>query len=200
MCYTVANVPKIYPFVNKTMEISSNQTEWYVLRVTYQRELIAKRRLDELGFESFVPTKVVRAKLVNGRRVLQRRALVHNYIFVRSDRQKIDHIKQFELPYLRYVMHTKNGVRQAMVVPEVQMRSFMLVTGTEDERLMLLEPESVELAVGMRVRVIGGVFAGAEGLLMKVAGARERRVVVKIEGIAAVATPRIEKELIEIIE
>lgn len=200
MCYTVANVPKIYPFVNKTMEISSNQTEWYVLRVTYQRELIAKRRLDELGVESFVPTKVVRAKLVNGRRVLQRRALVHNYIFVRSDRQKIDHIKQFELPYLRYVMHTKNGVRQAMVVPEVQMRSFMLVTGTEDERLMLLEPESVELAVGMRVRVIGGVFAGAEGLLMKVAGARERRVVVKIEGIAAVATPRIEKELIEIIE
>lgn len=182
------------------MEISSNQTEWYVLRVTYQRELIAKRRLDELGVESFVPTKVVRAKLVNGRRVLQRKALVHNYIFVRSDRQKIDHIKQFELPYLRYVMHTKNGVRQAMVVPEVQMRSFMLVTGTEDERLMLLEPESVELAVGMRVRVIGGVFAGAEGLLMKVAGARERRVVVKIEGIAAVATPRIEKELIEIIE
>ncbi len=200
MCYTVANVPKVYPFVNKTMEISSNQTEWYVLRVTYQRELIAKRRLDELGVESFVPTKVVRAKLVNGRRVLQRRALVHNYIFVRSDRQKIDHIKQFELPYLRYVMHTKNGVRQAMVVPEVQMRSFMLVTGTEDERLMLLEPESVELAVGMRVRVIGGVFAGAEGLLMKVAGARERRVVVKIEGIAAVATPRIEKELMEIIE
>ncbi len=200
MFYTVANVPKIYPFVNKTMEISSNQTEWYVLRVTYQRELIAKRRLDELGVESFVPTKVVRAKLVNGRRVLQRKALVHNYIFVRSDRQKIDHIKQFELPYLRYVMHTKNGVRQAIVVPEVQMRSFMLVTGTEDERLMLLEPESVELAVGMRVRVIGGVFAGAEGLLMKVAGARERRVVVKIEGIAAVATPRIEKELIEIIE
>lgn len=200
MCYTVTNVPKIYPFVNKTMEISSNQTEWYVLRVTYQRELIAKRRLDELGVESFVPTKVVRAKLVNGRRVLQRRALVHNYIFVRSDRQKIDHIKQFELPYLRYVMHTKNGVRQAMVVPEVQMRSFMLVTGTEDERLMLLEPESVELAVGMRVRVTGGIFAGAEGILTKVAGARERRVVVKIEGIAAVATPRIERELIEIIE
>lgn len=200
MCYTVANVPKIYPFVNKTMEISSNQTEWYVLRVTYQRELIAKRRLDELGVESFVPTKVIRAKLVNGRRVLQRKALVHNYIFVRSDRQKIDYIKQFELPYLRYVMHTKNGVCQAMVVPEVQMRSFMLVTGTEDERLMLLESESVELAVGMRVRVIGGVFAGAEGLLMKVAGARERRVVVKIEGIAAVATPRIERELIEIIE
>lgn len=171
-----------------------------MLRVTYQRELIAKRRLDELGVESFVPTKVVRAKLVNGCRVLQRRALVHNYIFVRSDRQKIDHIKQFELPYLRYVMHTKNGVRQAMVVPEVQMRSFMLVTGTEDERLMLLEPESVELAVGMRVRVTGGIFAGAEGILTKVAGARERRVVVKIEGIAAVATPRIEKELIEIVE
>jgi transcription antitermination factor NusG len=176
------------------------RVEWYVLRVTYQREMIAKRRLDELSIESFVPTKVVRVTLQNGRRALQRRALVHNYIFIRSDRATIDQIKSFELPYLRYVMHTVNGVRQAMVVPEQQMRSFMLVTGTEDERLMLLDSTTTPLSSGTRVRVTGGVFAGAEGLLVKVAGARERRVVVRIEGIAAVATPRIERELLEKIE
>ena len=174
--------------------------QWYVLRVTYQREMIAKRRLDELSTESFVPTKLVRVTLQNGRKSLQRRALVHNYIFIHATRATIDQIKSFELPYLRYVMHTVNGVRQAMVVPEAQMRSFMLVTGTEDERLMLLDAQSEQLTSGTRVRVTGGVFAGAEGLLVKVAGARERRVVVRIEGIAAVATPRIERELLEKIE
>jgi transcription antitermination factor NusG len=76
----------------------------------------------------------------------------------------------------------------------------MLVTGTEDERLMLVQEQSVELKAGTRVRVTGGIFAGAEGILTKVAGARERRVVVRIEGLVAVATPHIERELIETLE
>lgn len=182
------------------VQSSKDVVAWYVLRVTYQRELIAKRRLDELNIESFVPTHQVRGKLAGGRVVMQRRALVHNYIFVHSDRTTIDRIKQFELPYLRYVMHNKDNVRQMMVVPEEQMRSFMLITGTEDERLMLLQPENIDLELGTRVRIIGGLFAGAEGALVKLPGMRDRRVVVKIDGVAAVATPKIERELLEIIE
>lgn len=189
------------PLVEKKQEKQTEITvQWYVLRVTYQREMIAARRLAELGIEHFVPTRVVRAKLPNGRVSLQRRALVHNYIFVHSDRQTINHIKTFELAYLRYVMHTVDSVYQPMVVPESQMRSFMLVTGTEDERLMLVQEQSVELKAGTRVRVTGGIFAGAEGILTKVAGARERRVVVRIEGLVAVATPHIERELIETLD
>ncbi len=189
------------PLVEKKQEKQTEKTvQWYVLRVTYQREMIAARRLAELGIEHFVPTCVVRAKLPNGRVSLQRRALVHNYIFVHSDRETINHIKTFELAYLRYVMHTVDSVYQPMVVPESQMRSFMLVTGTEDERLMLVQEQSVELKAGTRVRVTGGIFAGAEGILTKVAGARERRVVVRIEGLVAVATPHIERELLEILE
>ena len=72
------------------------RVKWYVLRVTYQREMIAKRRLDELSIESFVPTKVVRVTLQNGRRALQRRALVHNYIFIHATRATIDQIKSLE--------------------------------------------------------------------------------------------------------
>ncbi len=182
------------------MQSTDQQIEWYVLRVTYQREMVAKRRLDEIGVESFVPTKLQRRRLSNGRVSMQRRALVHNYIFIHSDRSTIDEIKHFELPYLRYVMHTKDNLYQPMRVPEEQMRSFILVTGSEDERLMVLDVQSVDLRVGTKVRIIGGVFVGAQGILTKLSGVRDRRVVVKIEGIAAVATPKIEKELLEIIE
>lgn len=183
--------------VNNHLESENKTLEWYVMRVTYQRELMAKRRFDELGIVSFVPTRLNRTRLSSGINKLQRKALVHNYIFVFSDRDTLDAIKQFELPYLRYVMHVQDSVRQVMKVPLEQMRSFMLVTGTEDERLMLLAPDSVDLRLGTRVRVIGGLFAGAEGVLIKVAGARERRVVVKIEGVTAVATPKIDRELLE---
>ena len=198
--YEVANVPSLYAFTKNMTQTAGENVAWYVLRVTYQRELIAKKRLDELKIESFVPTRQVKSKLCNGRVTMQRRALVHNYIFIHSDRATIDDIKQFELPYLRYVMHNKDNVRQMMTVPEEQIHNFMLITGTEDERLMLLQPESVDIALGTRVRITGGLFAGAEGVLIKVAGVRDRRVVVKIDGVAAVATPKIEKELLEIIE
>lgn len=182
------------------MQVSEDHSEWYVLRVTYQRELIAKRRLDEFGIMSFVPTRKVEVRMGDGAKRVQRRALVHNYIFVFSNKQTIDRIKHFELPFLRYVMHTQNNERVIMRVPEEQMRSFMIVTGSEDERLQLLQPESIDLKLGARVRVIGGVFSGAEGVLVKIPGFRSRRVVVEIDGVAMVATPAIEREFLEIIE
>ena len=172
---------------------------WYALRVTYQRELIAKSYLDGIGVESFVPMCVER-KVVGGRRRLCRRAMLHNYIFVYSTRERIDDIKRFELPYLRYVMHTQNGERQVMVVPEEQMRSFIIVAGSEEEQVRLLDEQSFDLSKGMRVRVTGGMFEGAEGVLTKVSGARDRRVVVRIEGVAAVAAPMIDARLIEPID
>ena len=64
----------------------------------------------------------------------------------------------------------------------------------------MLQPENIDLELGTRVRIIGGLFAGAEGVLVKLPGMRDRRVVVKIDGVVAVATPKIERELLEIIE
>lgn len=182
------------------MQESEELSEWYVLRVTYQRELIAKRRLDELGITSFVPTRKVEVRGASGVKRIQRKALVHNYIFVFSNKQAIDSVKCFELPYLRYVVHTQNNEKTLMRVPERQMRSFMLVTGSEDERLQLLQAESVDLKLGTKVRVVGGIFAGAEGILVKIPGSRSRRVVVQIDGVAMVATPAIEREFLEVIE
>ena len=97
-------------------------------------------------------------------------------------------------------MHTLNGERQVMVVPEQQMRSFVIVAGSDDERVMWLPSEGLNLAKGERVRVLAGPFEGAEGVLTKVEGVRDRRVVVRIEGVAAVAAPTLPAELVERIE
>ncbi len=174
--------------------------QWYALRVTYQRELIASAALDKLGIENYVPSRTVKVKLSSGRNVYRRRALVHNYIFVRSDRATIDRIKQTALPYLRYVMVTIDGTYQPMVVPDVQMQSFIRVTASEDEHVALLAEESVDLRCGQRVRVTGGPFQGIEGILTKIKGLFRRKVVVRIEGVAIVSAPTIDSRLIEPIE
>lgn len=169
---------------------------WYVLRVTYQRELAAKRLLDSLQVECFVPMRTVKRR-INGRPVDMRESVIHNYLFVRTGKRTIDELKRFRMPYLRYVMHVQDGERQAMIVPEEQMRNFMAVAGCEREALLYFGPGEVDLAQGDRVRITGGVFEGVEGVFVRVRGARERRVVVQIDGVAAVATAAVPPQWIE---
>lgn len=207
LCSVGVNVPRLCALLSqrrgfasrsaKVVSLEENSLQWYVLRVTYQRELIAKAFFDERSIESFVPTKRVYRTISAGRRVARAQALLHNYIFVRSTREVLDQIKTYSLPYLRYVMHTQDDERRVMVVPEEQMRSFVAIAGNEAEQVMFLSPESVDVSKGDRVRIVAGVFEGAEGVLVKVSGARDRRVVVKIEGVAAVAAPSLPIQMVE---
>ena len=158
------------------MDCQDTDAKWYVLRVTYQRELSTKEYLDKLHVENFVPVRVVRRRDSKGRFSRVREAAVHNYIFVRSTREVIDDLKTFRLPILRYVMHQQNNI---------------------DEPVIFLSPEEVALSKGDKVRIKDGVFMGVEGTFMRVKNTRDRRVVVKIDGITAVATASIPSALVE---
>lgn len=164
------------------------QIAWYVLRVTYQRELQARAALEQWGIEAFVPERLVRRRNSQGRVSCSREAAIHNYLFVKTSKPVIDDLKTYRLPILRYVMHVVDGVRCPMTVPEAQMQHFITVAGNLEARVVYLSPQEPELAKGERVRIIGGPFAGVEGRFVRLREARERRVVVTIDGVAAVAT------------
>ena len=88
-----------------------------------------------------------------------------------------------------------NGRREPITVPQQQMDSFIAVAGTYDEQLIYLNPEPGDFSQGDRVRILGGPFEGAEGVFVRVKG--DRRVVVSIEGVVAVATTFIHPSLVE---
>ncbi|MBE6201584.1 MAG: UpxY family transcription antiterminator [Rikenellaceae bacterium] len=163
--------------------------EWYVMRVTYQRELVAQRLLGQLGVESFVPTQKVRRK-VGGRYVWREEAKVHNYIFVCSSQAELQQIKTTKITYLRFMMAKgDDGTKWVpQFVPADQMEHFMAICRSEGVKY--LDPE-VDLRKGDRVKVIRGGLAGVEGTFVKISAKNEKRVVVKIEGVAAVATAAI---------
>lgn len=177
---------------------NTSEKQWFVLRVTYQRELIAKEKFQAIGIESFVPMQKIRSVDKRGKLVWKSIAALHNYIFVHSTREKIDCIKQEYIPWLRYVIspNRESGSR-IMTVPAKQMESFIAIAGNEEERILYLNPDELNLTNGDRVRIIDGPFKGAEGILIKIEHKREKRVVVKIDGVAAVATTSIPQTLIE---
>ena len=180
--------------------IEKNAVAWYVLRVTYQRELTAAKRLEELGVEHFIPT--VRIKIRNEKGLAigwKTEPLIHNYIFIHDSYSNLLIIKQYHLDYLRFMMGKDDeGVENVpQYVPDKQMSDFMKVVRTIGSKPV--DP-NIDLRRGDRVRVLTGPFEGVEGIYIRMPNRHEKRVVIKIEGIAAVATLAINASDVEKLE
>jgi transcription antitermination factor NusG len=100
--------------------------------------------------------------------------------------------------YFQYMIDIRNG--QKIIVPDDQMRQFIAVAGTYDEHLIFFSPDEVNLRKGTKVRITGGDFEGYEGVFVKVKGERDRRVVISLQGVIAMAMATISPDLIEVIE
>ena len=180
--------------------IEKNTVAWYVLRVTYQREIAASKALEGLQIEHYVPT--IRTRIRNEKGVSigwKTEPLVHNYIFIRDSYENILKIKQGKLDYLRFMMaKDDNGlVSVPQYVPDKQMADFMKVVRTMGSKPV--DP-NIDLKKGDHVRVLTGPFEGVEGIYIKMPNRHEKRVVIKILGVAAVATMALNASDVEKLE
>lgn len=193
-------VPRECPILKdlNVNKIADDDILWYAMRVTYSRELSLKAYLDEIQVESFIPMHYEYV-VKNERKTRKLVPAVHNLIFIHTSRKKLDEIKETKAATssLRYIMD--RGTRQPITIPEQQMRNFIAVAGTYDQQIVYLPPMDVTtMSKGDRVRITGGIFEGVEGVFVRIKG--DRRVVVSIQGIMAVATTFIHPSLIEKID
>ena len=168
------------------------------MRVTYRRELKAQELLREKEIETYIPMnyEVIEKGKVRKRELLP---AIHNLIFVHTTLSCMRKIKnENEIPCLQYMVDSKS--RKKMIVPEKQMDDFIAASSTYDESLLYFDPKDLNLKKGTKVRVCGGPFEGMEGTFMKVKGARDKRLVIAIPGVLAVAMCSIHPNLIEVIE
>lgn len=163
------------------------QPVWYAMSATYHRELKAQSLLDAQSVPSFVPMRQV-LRGGTARRPAQAKLapVVHNLIFVRTTPAVIRQVKQ-GIPFLQYLTWKHDGRRHPIVVPDREMERFMAVCNTLDGHLRYFKPDDVSLDSGTQVRIVGGLFDGQEGVLVRVEGCRSKRVVVMVQGVIAVA-------------
>ncbi len=100
--------------------------------------------------------------------------------------------------YLQYITDTRSGKK--IIIPDNEMQRFIAVAGTYSDHLLYFQPDELNLSKGTKVRITGGDFEGQEGVFLKVKGARDRRVVIAIQGVIAVAMATIHPDLIEVIK
>lgn len=169
--------------------------KWFAIRVTYNREMKVKRELDSIHIENFLPMKyriIVRGE----KKIKELVPAIHNLIFVYITPEDLKSYKATTALPIRYIMNRET--REPIVIPEQQMQNFIAIAGNPTEQIVYLDPDVSNFKKGDKVKIIGGVFEGAEGYFMRIKG--DRRVVVCINGIATVATAFIHPSLVKKID
>lgn len=171
------------------------QPVWYVMRFLYNRKSATRERLDSSHIETFVPMRY-EIKNRQGRKIRAYVPVIRDLLFVHSTEKVlapfVEADSHFQYQYRR-------GGRQAepLVVPDEQMRQFISAVKA-CVRPIYLTPAEVNVRKGTRIRIHGGPFDGIEGILMKVKGARAKRLVIELPDTLAVAV-EVNPDLIEVL-
>lgn len=201
-------MPRVESLEPRIVRFPKDVQNWYVLVVAYRTEQKMQAKLRELGkLEAFVPMRRTRRRDAQGKFRYDEKVAINNYIFVHTTYNRLMALKKeypFDLEYSLlhrdvYEQGEKIG-RAPVIVPRNQMLNFIAVAGNQKERVQFLDVEKLDWEAGQRVRIIGGTFAGVEGIYLRTTKKHERRVVVKLDGIAAVATTALPSVLVEPIE
>ena len=168
---------------------------WFAMRATYRRELEAMHLLEKANLGCFIPM-LYKISIRRGRKVRALVPVIRNLVFVHARPSEVQRFKS-QITYLQYITDTRSG--RKIVIPDHDMQRFIAVAGTYNDHLLYFQPEELNLSKGTKVRITGGDFEGQEGVFLKVKGARDRRVVIAIQGIIAVAMATIHPDLIEVI-
>lgn len=159
--------------------MAESEAQWFAMRATYGRNMMAQRQLESFGLESFVPMRQCPTKR-KGRVKIDIVPIVRDLIFVHSTKEKVQEVKA-KIDYLHYITRPIEGRNTPIEVPSEQMEQFMLFCACGGE--VTEECEAIEYRVGERVRVAQGALKGVEGYLVKIQGRRSRCFTVRIEGV-----------------
>jgi len=143
---------------------------WYAAYTRCNHEKVVKKVLNEKDIVTFLPQIIIPSKRKD-RKILIKRPLFPNYLFIELDEAHETWMKVFRTPGL--VRICGNG--RPMSIPDEDIESIKIFINSDRN----LYPLSY-LKVGSRVQVISGPLTGAIGILVK-EDHKRRRLVVSID-------------------
>ena len=150
---------------------------WYAAKVYHNKTSQVHNQLTADGVRFYVPE------------------LIGSLVFMDTEEE---YLRRFELQNSRYLRVYRNpGTAIPTVIPDYEMEMFFFVCTAGHHGLTYLGDDRPEYHQGDRVRVIDGPFKGAEGHIKRIK--KDRRLIVTVHGVAAVATSFIHPRFLEVI-
>ena len=201
------------------------QMKWYALKIFFNKVFDVEAYLDARGIDTYLPVQKVLLKgiahmlarkrlakapehqdpryVMEGPMIYERRPLVNALLFVHCTEEQLQegdaYMKERDSNnnMRGYIYSTyKDGERKMASIPDKEMACFRIVVDAGSKGLEFYADDDISrYATGDRVRVKEGPLRGAEGYIKRIR--RDRRLLVVIEGIIAVATTYIPPQNLE---
>lgn len=178
--------------------IIQDETCWYVMRVFKKEKEVEELLKGPYGLSYFIAKKY-NVRTYKGKKKSVLEPSIPGIIFIHSNRRQIREFKNY-CSYIQYCFFKKDGKEVPLIVPDWQMDNFIKIAKQIEDDIVYYKPEEIIISKGQLVKVHGGAFDGLEGVLLKVKGKRSKRIVVRIDGVAAIASAAITPDLIELIK
>lgn len=156
-----------------------DENHWYAAKVFFNKTAFVVDYLQSVGIRFYLPSDVIPSLLF----------LYTTPKFLKSFQSQF---------YNRLWIYSDCLTRQPSAIPDREMQLFIFVTSAGQKGLIYLGEDRPEYHIGDRVRVTSGPFKSAEGHIKRIK--KDRRLIVTISGIAAVATTFIHPSLLEIVQ
>jgi ribosomal protein S4E len=183
------------------MKYNDTDILWYVLYAANGKAVKLKPYLEAASIEYFFPM-YYKDRKINGTTEYERITLplVGNLIFAKSSKNILDPVlkeAKLKLAISSDLYYRDYGDKRAITIPENRMQNFITVAKNIEEQVIYLSNEEINLAKGVKAKITGGAFAGAEGVIIRIKG--NKRLVVTIPNLFSVATNYIPTQFVQII-
>ena len=147
--------------------VGVDKKKWFVAIVNNNTELSSARKLENLGFETFVPQQEIISDF-NGKRRKQKKVVISMLLFVYvSERER----KQIvNLPFVKRFMINVSGQKDSSgkhplaVIPDDQMNQFRTLVENSDEEIIF---DSMPRRIGDNVEITEGNLKGLIGSIIE---------------------------------
>ena len=170
--------------------------QWFALKVS-RKESLATSILERAGLRTYCPMAATDTT-IQGKKVIVERPLIPNTVFVFAPFRKLNALKNLH-PFITYCYKKQDGKFKILQVPTREMDLFIDSSTKMKEDITYFHPDEVELKQGDRVKIVGGLFDGYEGTLLKAKGRAKRMFLINFEMLGALGT-HIEPQYIKVIK
>lgn len=159
--------------------MNGSSENWYAVKIYTDRPIILKY-MESKHIETYVP-------MMNGKPILG------SILFLHCSEETILKAKSDWFRQLIVYRDAKREKPQA--IPDDEMENFRMVLNIKNQDFIPIEITDKTFLEGQKVRVTDGLLKGAVGIVKRIKG--DRRLVVSISGIAAVATVYVGPDFLE---
>ena len=170
--------------------------QWFALKVS-RKEALATSTLEKAGLRVYCPMAATDTT-IQGKKVLVERPLIPNTLFVYAPFRQLNAVKNAN-PFITYCYKKLDGKYKILQVPTREMERFIDSSTKMKNDITYFHPDEVELKQGDRVKIVGGLFDGYEGTLLKAKGRAKRMFLINFEMLGALGT-HIEPQYIRVIK